>query len=196
MKQAMRTHLGEALGTDFFSVRERFTDEQWTRFITVRNLGPPGRRRLGAERRQAVDRPAQDHQGVRLPGTEAAASRVRRPQAAARCEPVRPAHGLAGAAGLGRPRPAGRKGIFALYTPQLRRISVMRKDYRRSSQDDAQGQPRGTAALHQAGDVMPVDVVGIDLGQRLGDAELGEPCHAPVVHEQFFVSGGLAAGDG
>jgi len=57
MKQAMRTHLGEALGTDFFSVRERFTDEQWTRFITVRNLGPPGRRRLGAERRQAVDRP-------------------------------------------------------------------------------------------------------------------------------------------
>jgi hypothetical protein len=90
----------------------------------------------------------------------------------------------------------GEKGTFAFYTPQLRRISVMREDCRRSSQDDAQGQPRGTAALHQAGDVVPVDVVGIDLGQRLGDAELGEPCHAPVVHEQFFVPGGLAAGDG
>jgi glutaryl-CoA dehydrogenase len=29
-------HLGEALGTDFFSVREQFTDEQWERFATVR----------------------------------------------------------------------------------------------------------------------------------------------------------------
>ena len=36
MTQAMSTHLGEALGTDFFSVREQFTDEQWTHFITVR----------------------------------------------------------------------------------------------------------------------------------------------------------------
>ena len=30
-------------------------------------------------------------------------------------------------------------------------------------------------------------MVDIDLGQRLRDAELGEPCHAPVVHEQAFV---------
>ena len=111
-------------------------------------------------------------------------------------DPIIPAHGSAGAAGLGRPRPAGTKGTLAFYTPQLRRISVMREDCRRSSPDDAQGQPRGTAALHQAGDLVPVDVAGINLGQRLGDAELGEPCHAPVVHEQLFVLGGLAAGDG
>src|SRR6185437_2679153 len=32
------THLGEALGTDFFSVREQFTDEQWDKFITVRKF--------------------------------------------------------------------------------------------------------------------------------------------------------------
>jgi glutaryl-CoA dehydrogenase len=30
--------LGEALGTDFFSVREQFTDEQWTRFVAVRRF--------------------------------------------------------------------------------------------------------------------------------------------------------------
>jgi glutaryl-CoA dehydrogenase len=30
--------LGESLGTDFFSVREQFTDEQWTRFRTVRRF--------------------------------------------------------------------------------------------------------------------------------------------------------------
>jgi glutaryl-CoA dehydrogenase len=31
-------HLGEALGTDFFTVREQFTDEQWDRFITTRRF--------------------------------------------------------------------------------------------------------------------------------------------------------------
>jgi glutaryl-CoA dehydrogenase len=31
-------HLGESLGTDFFSVRDQFTDEQWSRFITVRRF--------------------------------------------------------------------------------------------------------------------------------------------------------------
>jgi Acyl-CoA dehydrogenase, N-terminal domain len=31
-------HLGESLGTDFFSVREQFTDEQWDRFRTVRRF--------------------------------------------------------------------------------------------------------------------------------------------------------------
>ncbi|HVL82750.1 MAG TPA: acyl-CoA dehydrogenase family protein [Pseudonocardia sp.] len=31
-------HLGEALGTDFFSVREQFTAEQWEKFIAVRRF--------------------------------------------------------------------------------------------------------------------------------------------------------------
>ena len=31
-------HLGQALGTDFFTVREQFTDEQWDRFITTRRF--------------------------------------------------------------------------------------------------------------------------------------------------------------
>ena len=31
-------HLGESLGTDFFSVREQFTDEQWERFASVRRF--------------------------------------------------------------------------------------------------------------------------------------------------------------
>ena len=31
-------HLGEALGTDFFSVREQFTPEQWARFAEVRSF--------------------------------------------------------------------------------------------------------------------------------------------------------------
>jgi glutaryl-CoA dehydrogenase len=32
------TELGEALGTDFFSVRDQFTDEQWQRFTDVRRF--------------------------------------------------------------------------------------------------------------------------------------------------------------
>ena len=31
-------HLGESLGTDFFSVREQFTGEQWSRFAAVRRF--------------------------------------------------------------------------------------------------------------------------------------------------------------
>ncbi len=31
-------HLGEALGTDFFSVREQFAEEQWDRFVTTRRF--------------------------------------------------------------------------------------------------------------------------------------------------------------
>src|ERR1700743_1896407 len=38
MTQVSSEHLGESLGTDFFSVREQFTDEQWTHFITVRRF--------------------------------------------------------------------------------------------------------------------------------------------------------------
>ena len=40
MTRAMSTHLREAPGTDFFSVREHFTDEQRTHFITVRKPRP------------------------------------------------------------------------------------------------------------------------------------------------------------
>jgi glutaryl-CoA dehydrogenase len=38
MTQVASEHLGEALGTDFFTVREQFTDEQWSHFITVRRF--------------------------------------------------------------------------------------------------------------------------------------------------------------
>jgi glutaryl-CoA dehydrogenase len=38
MTQVASEHLGESLGTDFFSVREQFTDEQWSHFITVRRF--------------------------------------------------------------------------------------------------------------------------------------------------------------
>jgi glutaryl-CoA dehydrogenase len=38
MTQTADRHLGESLGTDFFSVREQFTDEQWTHFIAVRRF--------------------------------------------------------------------------------------------------------------------------------------------------------------
>src|SRR5271169_5528708 len=57
----------------------------------------------------------------------------------------------------------------------------------RSSAGDAQGQLRWAAALHQPRDLVPVEVVGVDLGQRPGDAEPGEPCYAPVVHERLFI---------
>lgn len=50
--------------------------------------------------------------------------------------------------------------------------------------------------LHQPGDLMPVEVVGVDLGQRAGDAEMREPRHAPVVHKQVVVMDGLVAADG
>ena len=35
---AQNARLGEALGTDFFSVREQFTDEQWARFAAARRF--------------------------------------------------------------------------------------------------------------------------------------------------------------
>ena len=38
MTQVTSERLGESLGTDFFSVREQFTDEQWTHFIAVRRF--------------------------------------------------------------------------------------------------------------------------------------------------------------
>jgi len=38
MTQVTSAHLGESLGTDFFSVREQFTGEQWEHFVTVRRF--------------------------------------------------------------------------------------------------------------------------------------------------------------
>jgi glutaryl-CoA dehydrogenase len=38
MTQVTSVHLGESLGTDFFSVREQFTGEQWSRFAAVRRF--------------------------------------------------------------------------------------------------------------------------------------------------------------
>ena len=38
MTQVASTQLGESLGTDFFSVREQFTDEQWAHFAAVRRF--------------------------------------------------------------------------------------------------------------------------------------------------------------
>jgi len=38
MTETTSTDLGESLGTDFFSVREQFTDEQWKHFIAVRRF--------------------------------------------------------------------------------------------------------------------------------------------------------------
>ena len=37
MTQAASAHLGESLGTDFFSVREQFTDEQWSHWPASRS---------------------------------------------------------------------------------------------------------------------------------------------------------------
>ncbi|MFY9648618.1 MAG: hypothetical protein WAL12_08405 [Trebonia sp.] len=38
MTQVASTQLGESLGTDFFSVREQFADEQRSHFATVRRF--------------------------------------------------------------------------------------------------------------------------------------------------------------
>ena len=46
MTQLTSTHLGEALGTDFFSVREQFTGEQWSHF-KARAIAAEARDMLG-----------------------------------------------------------------------------------------------------------------------------------------------------
>ena len=56
-----------------------------------------------------------------------------------------------------------------------------------ASADDAEGKHRRAAAPHQTGDLMPVEGVGIDLRQRLGDPRAPEPRRAPVVHERPVV---------
>jgi hypothetical protein len=50
----------------------------------------------------------------------------------------------------------------------------------------AQGEMQGTAALYEPGDLVPVDVIGIRLGQRPGDPEPPELGHSPIVHEAFL----------
>jgi hypothetical protein len=40
-----------------------------------------------------------------------------------------------------------------------------------ASSDDAEGEQCGTAALYEVSDLMPVEAVGVDLGQQLGDPE-------------------------
>jgi hypothetical protein len=45
------------------------------------------------------------------------------------------------------------------------------------------------------GDLVPVEMVGFDLGHRPGDAELSEPRHAPGVHQQLFLVDGLCRHD-
>jgi hypothetical protein len=49
--------------------------------------------------------------------------------------------------------------------------------------------------LYQAGDLMPVDVVGIGLGQWPGDPETLELSHAPLVHAVLVVLDDLVASD-
>src|SRR5260370_5245736 len=63
------------------------------------------------------------------------------------------------------------------------------------SAGDAQGKPWGAAAPDEPGDLMPVDAVGMDLGQRSGDAQARELRHAPVVHGRLVAIDGLLAGD-
>jgi hypothetical protein len=43
------------------------------------------------------------------------------------------------------------------------------------SADYAEGQQRGAATLHQPGDLMPVDMARVHLGQRCRDTETDEP---------------------
>ena len=65
----------------------------------------------------------------------------------------------------------------------------------RPSPDDAQGEARGTATLHQPGDLMPVDVVGGRGRQRRRNPESLELRHAPFVDDEIVVLDGLVAGD-
>lgn len=44
------------------------------------------------------------------------------------------------------------------------------------------------AALNQLRDLMPVNVVGVNLGQRPGDAEPRELRYAPVMDEQVVMT--------
>jgi hypothetical protein len=53
---------------------------------------------------------------------------------------------------------------------------------------------RGAAALHQPGDLMPVDVVGAGLSQQPGDAQALELRHAPAVHGRLVMVENIGGG--
>jgi hypothetical protein len=50
-------------------------------------------------------------------------------------------------------------------------------------------EPWRAAAVHQLGDLVPVDVIGGGLGQQPRDPEPDELCHPPLVHQQILVVG-------
>ena len=61
--------------------------------------------------------------------------------------------------------------------------------------DDAEGEQRRAAALNQPGDLVPVDVAGVALGQQPRDPTTRELRHLPVVHEEFIAVDGHVTGD-
>jgi hypothetical protein len=63
------------------------------------------------------------------------------------------------------------------------------------SADYAQRELRGTAALHQPGDLVPVNAVGGHLGERPGEPEAPELSRAPFVHEAPLIIDGFVTGD-
>src|ERR1700758_2601199 len=62
-----------------------------------------------------------------------------------------------------------------------------------ASADDAEGEQGRTAASHQRGDLMPVKVIRVALGQWHGDAETPELRHAPEVHGRLVMLDPLVA---
>jgi hypothetical protein len=65
--------------------------------------------------------------------------------------------------------------VFKVSAQPGYRPAGMADSGQQGSQGDADGEPRWAAALDQPRDLMPVEVVGVDLGQRPGDAEPREP---------------------
>ena len=57
---------------------------------------------------------------------------------------------------------------------------------RKLSANYAQGEPWRTTALDEPGNLMPVDVIGLGLGQRPGDPQPPELSYPPFVHEALL----------
>ena len=101
---------------------------------------------------------------------------VRAAADAARTRPGGAAGTAGGGAGGGLRRPRQDVPVMADARRVLRTLLVIfiaivisRADL--SLADDAEGETRGAAVLHQPGDLMPVGAVGVGLGQRLGNAK-------------------------
>ena len=62
-----------------------------------------------------------------------------------------------------------------------------------SSADDAEGEARSPATLHERGDLVPVDVASDNVGQRPRDAQTLQLCQAPLVHRPLVVLNDLMA---